>query len=90
MTAQLGDRALGKGDRVRLVTETAPLAVRYGTATVEERDQLGGRMWWCKVELDTGGGPDGSESLGKWILERQLALVRRAGERVVVSRRGQA
>lgn len=92
MTAQLGDRALGPGDRVRLVTETSPLAARYGTGTVLVRERLGraGRAYWCQVEVDTGGGPDGTDAHEEWVQENQLALVRRAGERLAVGRRGSA
>lgn len=90
MTAQLGEGALAEGDRVhRLVDDTA-LAVAYGTATVLERKELGrtGLRFWCKIELDTGGGPDETEPCEEWIPEHQLALVRRAGERAGVSQRG--
>lgn len=89
MTAQLGDDPLAKGDRVRRLIDDSDLAVRYGTATVLSREKLGrtGLRFWCKIELDTGGA-DEPEPCEKWVPEQQLALVRRAGERAGVSRRG--
>ncbi|MEX5637223.1 hypothetical protein [Parafrankia sp. FMc2] len=91
MSARLGDGALGRGDRVRRVTDLGEMAARYGTATVERRKKLGrtGLRFWCQIELDTDR-PDGTGADEEWIPEHHLVLVRRAGERVIVGGRGSA